>query len=649
MNQSVSYVQSPLRAGEVTGLGGFVGRRWRANVEGSVRAFEINKYLSMFERRAHRDWWWIGEHPGKWLESAVLCAAALDDDDLRQRASECVDRMVASQESGGYLGITDPAVRSPEQPLRGMDAYEQYFTFHGLLTAHEVLARADALDAARRLADYYLNHIGPGKAEFWPSPIRPPRNRFTIICKQFTWVPPNTPVAPELHWQSQIAGHTAHYGWEGTLVIDPILRLAGITGDARYVDFAKWVISRIDEWSGWDAFSRLDNVADGAMGVHELQPYVHAHTFHMNFLGFLRLYRITGDAGLLRKVKGAWDDIASRQLYITGGVSAGEHYKPGHERPLHAEVVETCANMSWMLLTQELLQLTGDAKYADVIERLLFNHVFASQTIDGESYRYHTPPNGTKPHKYFHGPDCCTSSGHRLVSMLPQFVYATGGDGVVLNQYVTSTARVSVAGVEVAIAQTTNFPQEEEIHIRISPASPTVFALRLRIPAWCSEAALSVNGERISSASGGSYLSLRRKWTGTESIVLRLPMRERWIEHDHLPEGESRAAIERGPVVFAVDTTWWDLAAAEPTSVDEELRVPSAKWPPITLEPIDSSHLGPGCRADLLSTKGQQVRPVLVPFANVGCWYRPGEPLPDRESKAFSYAVWLRREQTGQV
>ena len=114
-----------------------------------------------------------------------------------------------------------------------------------------------------------------------------------------------------------------------------MLRLYQATGDRRFLDWSKWVIANIDKWSGWNSFSKLDQVADGTLGVHQLQPYVHAHTFQMNFLGFLRMYQITGDASYLRKVRGAWDDVARRQLYITGGVSVGEHYEPGYRRPAH--------------------------------------------------------------------------------------------------------------------------------------------------------------------------------------------------------------------------------------------------------------------------------------------------------------------------
>ena len=95
------------------------------------------------------------------------------------------------------------------------------------------------------------------------------------------------------------------------------------------------------QMSGRDYFC-LDSVADRpTLGVDKLQPYVHSHTFHMNFMGFLRLYRITGDKTLLRKVSGAWDDIHERQMYITGGVSVAEHYEHDYVKPLSGNKKKT--------------------------------------------------------------------------------------------------------------------------------------------------------------------------------------------------------------------------------------------------------------------------------------------------------------------
>lgn len=635
-------MEQQISASRVHNLGGFFGERWSASKEGSLNNFDIERFVKMVEEKKSTGWWWIGEQPGKWLESSVLSSAMSKDAALEAKTREMLGRMVTAQEAGGYLGITSPEVRTAAQPLRGMDPYEQYFTFHALVAAYEEWGDRAALNAAIKLADYYLEHIGPGKAEFWPSPVRPPENVRSVVCPQAAWVPKDALKPEKQYVHSEIAGHTAHYGFEGTLVIDPILRLYQASGEKRFLDWSKWVIGQMDTWSGWNAFSRLDDVAAGKSGVHELQPYVHSHTFQMNFLGFLRMYQITGDASYLHKVEGAWKDVAERQMYITGGVSVGEHYTPGYERPTGGRVVETCANMSWMQLNQALLEISGDTRYADVEERLMLNHVFASQEVDGTSYRYHTPPNGFKPELYFHGPDCCTSSGHRLVSLLPTFFYAQSHDTLIVNQYVASSADFKLpSGACVSLTQQTRYPEEETVILQVAPDAPATFALKLRMPAWCEAPEVAVNGNAQAGVKPGTYLAIERRWEKGDAVSVRFPMTTRWIQHDHLPADKPRWGVMRGPVVYAADTLWWDVKeTAAPGEIGRELAAVSNS--PLTLEPVPMTGLlGPALRAEFLSVDGVKVRPLLLPFANVGRWYRNADAKPERNSKAFSYAIWF--------
>ena len=493
------------------------------------------------------------------------------------------------------------------------------------------------------VSSLFLQFRLSGHAWIRPSPLRPPTNVNAIICPQFTWVPEGTPKAPKLYDHSEIAGHTAHYGWEGTLLIDPMLRLYQATGDKKYLDWSRWVVANIDRWSGWNSFSKLDQVADGKLGVHQLQPYVHSHTFQMNFLGFLRLYQITGEASLLRKVCGAWDDVSARQLYITGGVSVGEHYEPGYRRPLSGHVVETCANMSWMELTQYLLELTGEPRYADAIERLLFNHVFSSQTVDGDCYRYHTPPNGFKPDDYFHGPDCCTGSGHRIVAMLPRFFFAEGKGGIYLNQFIPSTARLQAPdGTGVRLKIETRYPETSDVVVKIEPERRAKFPINIRLPAWCDSPVGFINGQAISTMKPGSYARLDREWKSGDTVQLTLPMAPRWIEHDHWEDSNPPRALVRGPVVYALDTVWWkDPSVPAPYDAGRETALLRER---VDLREIAAAPgcLGPFYEAEVKLVTGHRARARFVPFSNIGRWYRDGEKKPERNSRAFSYAVWLQ-------
>jgi DUF1680 family protein len=165
-------VENPIPIDSFDRIGGFIGQRIAANVDNYIKRFDIERYVQAVERRDQRDWSWVvGEQPGKWLESAALNAAWMNDPALRQSAASALRRLARSQEASGYLGVTAPDVRTPAKPLRGMDPYELYFMMHGLLTAAEEWNDEEALQTARRLGDYFESTIGPGKAEFWPSDL----------------------------------------------------------------------------------------------------------------------------------------------------------------------------------------------------------------------------------------------------------------------------------------------------------------------------------------------------------------------------------------------------------------------------------------------------------------------------------------------
>lgn len=636
-HDKIGLLETPVPVSTVKNITGFFGHRMEVNRNVYLKGFPIDKYVDFIVNRQHTAWDWTqAEQHGKWIESAYLSAIQSGDKELLDKAEAVLKRMIDSQEEEGYVGATARSYRSPEKPVRGMDAYELYFVFHAFITVYEETGNKDALMAAEKLADYYLKYFGPGKLEFWPSEWRNPENRHK-----------------HLDGHSEAAGHSVHYAWEGTLLCDPVARLYEVTGKKKYLDWSRWVVSNIDKWSGWDAFSRLDSVADGTLGIDKLQPYVHSHTFQMNFMGFLRLYRITGDKSLLRKVAGAWNDVYSRQMFITGGVSVAEHYEHDYVKPISGNVVETCATMSWMQLTQMLLELTGDTKYADAMERLMINHVFAAQDCKEGSCRYHTAPNGTKPHGYFHGPDCCTASGHRIISMLPTFFYAEKEKDFYVNQYLSS----QYMGKDFSFAMGGNYPENEKIELTVLSEKATNKTLHLRIPGWCGNPKVAVNGEGMVNVCPGTYLSITRKWKKGDKITLTFPMEEKWITRSHhneyvfekLPGGELMYkekptdkipyAFTRGPIIYSLDMVWNKDICNDDVDMNKDIRV-NTNVKPMRVNKTDMKMLGPVYQTKALYM-GREVNIILTPFANIGQWFRSEEPEPQRDADAFAYGIWL--------
>lgn len=628
-------VEQSAKVSDVKNIQGFFGKRMEINKDAYLKQFPIDKYVDFIVRRQHEDWNWTqAEQHGKWLESAYLSAIQQNDDQLLEKAECTLNRIIASQEPEGYVGATSLKYRSSGKPIRGMDPYELYFVFHAFISVYEETGNKKALNAAEKLADYFIRYFGPGKLEFWPSDLRFPENK-----------------RKNLSGTSDFAGHSVHYGWEGTLLCDPIARLYEITGNKKYLNWSRWVINNIDKWSGWDAFSRLDSVADGKIGIDKLQPYVHSHTFHMNFMGFLRVYLATGDKSLLRKVEGAWDDINKRQMYITGGVSVAEHYEHDFVKPLSGNIVETCATMSWMQLTQMLLEITGDPRYADAIERIMVNHVFAAQDALTGSCRYHTAPNGTKPSGYFHGPDCCTASGHRIISLIPSFLYAKNGKVMYINQYLASDYKDG--NVDLSVGG--NYPEDENIRITLN--KDAAMTLSLRIPGWCANPQVSINGTPVDDVQPGTYLRSDRKWKKGDRIDLHFPMELTWNKRENHSEYPSYRleggeimykeepaksipyALTRGPVVYALDMVWNQHLNNDDADMSKDIKVDVSQKPQVAEMPA-SGLMGPAFKT-IANYKGRKVDVNLLPFANTGQWVRPGQDKPDIHSDEFSYAIWL--------
>ncbi len=631
----VGMVENAVRVSNVAPVSGFFGDRMRLNREVYLKNFPIDKYVDYIVERKQTAWDWTkAEQHGKWVESAYLAAIQSGDKELLRKVEDVLHRIIASQEPNGYLGATAKSYRSDKRPIRGMDPYELYFVFHALETVYEETGDERPLQAVKKLADYFVRYFGPGKLEFWPSSMHAPENRHKV-----------------LNGHSDFAGHSVHYSWEGTLLCDPMVRLYTLTRDKRYLNWSKWVVGNIDKWSGWDAFSRLDSVAAGKLEISELQPYVHAHTFQMNFMGFLRLYQVTGDKTLLNKVVGAWNYIHDRQMYVTGGVSVAEHYEKGYTKPLTGNIIETCATMSWMQLTQMLLQLTGDTKYADAIEKLMLNHVFAAQDALTGTCRYHTAPNGTKPNGYFHGPDCCTASGHRIISLLPTFFYAQKDNQFYVNQLLPSGYKDR----DVEFTVSGNYPSDETVTITVNKCKGKT--LNIRIPAWCDAPSVSVNGKPVDGVKAGAYCALKRSWKAGDKVTLNLPMALRWVKREHhadyekyhLKDGEIMYrekptnnipyALMRGPVVYCVDMVWNPQLHNDDVDIKNNIVVNTSTLPERIASP-SAAVPGPCYQAGAVYM-GRNVKLTLTPFCAIGQWWRDGEEKANGWTNAYSYAIWL--------
>jgi DUF1680 family protein len=239
-------------------------------------------------------------------------------------------------------------------------------------------------------------------------------------------------------------------------------------------------------------------------------------------------------------------------MAITGGAGQWEIWTDDQDGRM--ALGETCATAYQLRLYDSLLRLEGSPRYGDIIERTIYNALFAAQSPDGRRIRYYAPLEGKR--EYFPMDTyCCPCNYRRIIAELPAMVYYRSGPGVAVSLYTPSEATIALeGGVSLKLRQETDYPSLGRVVIRVDPSQPAEFPLQLRIPRWCSKAAVAVNGQPWKGTiSPGTFLCLKRQWTAGDRVTLELPMTWRLVLGRKRQSG--RAAVMRGPVVFCLDPT----------------------------------------------------------------------------------------------
>jgi len=276
------------------------------------------------------------------------------------------------------------------------------------------------------------------------------------------------------------------------------------------------------------------------------------HSYTQLCLGtaMLELYPVLNNPSLLDTAHNIVKYLTEQNgMLITGSCSLGEFWHSDQQG--HGAVVETCATAYEIRLLSKLLQLEGNSFYGDIMERAIYNALFAAQSPDGRRLRYHTPVEGQR--LYFDRDGfCCPCNFRRIVSELPEMIYYRTDEGLAVNLYTTSQAELTLNnGLALKINQKTEYPASGKVSLRLDPASPAKFPVLLRIPRWCHEVRISVNGSPIKkSIKPGTFFSLTRKWKSGDEICLEMPMDWRFVKGRKVNEG--LVALMRGPRLFCL-------------------------------------------------------------------------------------------------
>lgn len=270
--------------------------------------------------------------------------------------------------------------------------------------------------------------------------------------------------------------------------------------------------------------------------------------------------RVNGRKEYRETAQRLWENMVFRRMHITGGVGAyaqDEKFGPDYALPNDA-YLETCAAVGAGFFHQSMALAFGHARYADELERTLYNGVLCGISLAGDKYNYQNPlvADENRERWSWNGCPCCPPMFLKIMSAMPGYIYATDPDSAYVNLYVGGHGTMTVKGTEVVLRQKTEYPWKGSVRIAVEPAAETEFGLMLRIPAWCQAATVTVNGRDIPTKERTrGYVRIERTWKEGDTVELDLAMPARAVKADpRVTENEGRAAVMRGPLVYCFES-----------------------------------------------------------------------------------------------
>ena len=522
-----------------------VPNMWRiyndANISHAFKNFEIAAGLD------------TGEHKGpsfhdgdyyKTLEAVASMYAVTKDKKLDEAIDKAIAVIGKSQRDDGYIytkNVIDQKRSGEKRQFESRLSFEAYNIGH-LMTAacvhYRATGKTNLLDIAKKASDYLYRFYDTASAEVARNAICP-----------------------------------SHYMG--------LIEMYRTTKDERYKTLAKKLID-------------IRGVSVGSDDNSDRYPLrnmkeVQGHAVRANYLfaGVADLYAENGDPTLLDALNRMWNDVVNYKMYITGGCGSlydgvsndGTSYNPNDVEKLHQAYGrkyqlpnltahnETCANIGNVLWNWRMLQLTGDAKYADVVELALYNSVLSGISLDGKKFLYTNPLaySDDLPFKqrwskdrvpYISLSNCCPPNVVRTIAEVSNYMYSLSDEGLYVNLYGGNDLNTKWKdGSPINLIQTTNYPWDGNIKFSLQKV-PSDLTFFLRIPGWANGAKILVNGVAYNTkVSEGTYAAIKKQWKKGDVIELILPMEAKLMEANPLVEEiRNQVAVKRGPVVYCLES-----------------------------------------------------------------------------------------------
>ena len=481
--------------------------------------------MQNFEKAAKGE----GEHSGiffddsdvyKALEGMAYSLQIQPDPVLEAKCDEWIDKFAAAQQPDGYIN-TYFTLTGLENRWTDIDKHEMYCAGHMIeagVAYYKATGKRKLLDVCEKMAAHMMSVFGPEKRH---------------------WVPG--------HEEIELA----------------LVKLYDVTGKKEYLDFAAWLLDQ--RGHGYGSYVDRDENYwkvhyQDERPVRELETIAgHAVRAMYLYCGMADVASYTQDEGLIAALDRLWDHVVNRNMYITGGIgqsARNEGITEDYDLPNLTAYCETCASVGMVFWNWRMNQLSGDAKYADVMERSLYNGALAGINLSGNKFFYVNPLESLGDHhrQAWYGCACCPSQICRFLPSIGNYIYGVSADALWVNLFMGNEARVKLAGKEVKVTQETNYPWEGAVRLKLNLKGKLKSQVRLRIPGWCKLSLLAVNGVPVEPVTDKGYAVLEGPWKDGDVIDFEMDMPVELVEADpRVKEDLGKRAIQRGPLVYCME------------------------------------------------------------------------------------------------
>lgn len=484
-----------------------------------------------------------GEHSGiffddsdvyKAMEGMAYSLANARDAKLEAKLDEWIDKIAACQQPDGYIN-TFYTLTGLQNRWTDMDKHEMYCAGHMIeagVAYYQATGKRKLMDVGIRMAEHCMSLFDVGKGH---------------------WVPG--------HEEIELA----------------LVKLSLATGEKRFLNFAHHLLEQRGHGYGSTGKPLMGRPAGGAYVHGQWNPsyyqdempvcnlsVINGHAVRAMYLftGMADVAALKHDTAYVSALHRLWDNVVGAKMYVTGGIGSSrqnEGFTADFDLPNKEAYCETCASVGMVFWNQRMNQLTGDAKYADVMERSLYNGALAGISLQGDKFFYVNPleSDGKHHRQEWYGCACCPSQISRFLPSIGNYIYGTSPDALYINLYLGNEADITINGGNgIKVKQTTEYPWKGKVQILVEAGQPISQKLKMRIPGWCRQYTIKVDGKKVQPILDKGYAVVEPNGKRQTTVVLEMEMPVEQVAADpRVKQNVGKRAVQRGPLVYCMEET----------------------------------------------------------------------------------------------